>query len=160
MGACAVDYSKLNGLVPAVVQDEQSNEVLMVGFMNAEAFQKTLVTGYVTFFSRSRNELWLKGETSGNRLRVVSLATDCDDDTVLARVMREGDGNVSTPARVRASRRPWRSRHIMTPKPNKLRLGIPKGSLQDATVHRHDDADHHDDAHGAVHAERGFGERA
>lgn len=89
-----MDFSKLNGLVPAVVQDEQSNEVLMVGFMNAEAFAKTLATGYVTFFSRSRNELWLKGETSGNRLRVVSLLTDCDDDTVLARVVREGDGNV------------------------------------------------------------------
>ena len=89
-----MDYSKLNGLVPAVVQDEQSNEVLMVGFMNAEAFARTLATGYVTFFSRSRNELWLKGETSGNRLRVVSLLTDCDDDTVLARVIREGDGNV------------------------------------------------------------------
>ena len=94
MGACAVDYSKLNGLVPAVVQDDQSGEVLMVGFMNAEAFAKTLATGYVTFFSRSRNALWLKGETSGNRLRVVSLTTDCDDDTVLARVVREGDGNV------------------------------------------------------------------
>ena len=89
-----MDFSKLGGLVPAVVQDEQSGEVLMVGFMNAEAFARTLATGYVTFFSRSRNELWLKGETSGNRLRVVSLTTDCDDDTVLARVAREGDGNV------------------------------------------------------------------
>ncbi len=89
-----MDFSKLNGLVPAVVQDEQSNEVLMVGFMNADALAKTLATGYVTFYSRSRNELWLKGETSGNKLRVVSLATDCDDDTVLARVVREGDGNV------------------------------------------------------------------
>ena len=89
-----MDFSKLNGLAPAVVQDNESNEVLMVGFMNAEAFAKTLATGYVTFFSRSRNELWLKGETSGNRLRVVSLLTDCDDDTVLAKVVREGDGNV------------------------------------------------------------------
>lgn len=89
-----MDFSKLNGLVPAVVQDEQSGEVLMVGFMNAEALAKTQATGYVTFFSRSRNELWLKGETSGNRLRVVSLTTDCDDDTVLAKVAREGDGNV------------------------------------------------------------------
>lgn len=89
-----MDFSKLNGLVPAVVQDEQSNEVLMVGFMNAESLARTQSTGYVTFFSRSRNELWMKGETSGNRLRVVSLMTDCDDDTVLARVIREGDGNV------------------------------------------------------------------
>ena len=89
-----MDFSKLNGLVPAVVQDEQSNEVLMVGFMNADAYAKTLATGYVTFFSRTRNALWLKGETSGNRLRLVTLTTDCDDDTVLARVVREGDGNV------------------------------------------------------------------
>ena len=89
-----VDFSKLGGLEPAVVQDEQSNEVLMVGFMNAEAFAKTVATGYVTFFSRSRQELWLKGETSGNRLRVVSLVPDCDEDTVLARVVREGDGHV------------------------------------------------------------------
>jgi phosphoribosyl-AMP cyclohydrolase len=92
-GVC-MDYAKLNGLVPAVVQDDDSNEVLMVGFMNADALEKTRATGYVTFYSRSRKTLWTKGETSGNRLRVVSLATDCDDDTVLARVVREGDGNV------------------------------------------------------------------
>ena len=98
MGACVVavelDYQKLDGLVPAIVQDEVSNEVLMVGFMNPEAYAKTLATGYVTFFSRTRNVLWTKGETSGNRLKVVSLTTDCDADTVLARVEREGDGNV------------------------------------------------------------------
>lgn len=89
-----MDFTKLDGLVPAVVQDDQSNEVLMVGFMNPEAYEKTLRTGYVTFFSRTRNVLWTKGETSGNRLKVVSLITDCDTDTVLARVAREGDGNV------------------------------------------------------------------
>ena len=98
LGACVVavelDYQKLDGLVPAIVQDEVSNEVLMVGFMNPEAYAKTLATGYVTFFSRTRNVLWTKGETSGNRLKVVSLTTDCDADTVLARVEREGDGNV------------------------------------------------------------------
>ena len=98
LGACVVavelDYQKLDGLVPAIVQDEVSNEVLMVGFMNPEAYAKTLTTGYVTFFSRTRNVLWTKGETSGNRLKVVSLTTDCDADTVLARVEREGDGNV------------------------------------------------------------------
>ena len=92
--AVELDYQKLDGLVPAVVQDEVSNEVLMVGFMNPEAYAKTLATGYVTFFSRTRNVLWMKGETSGNRLKVVSLTTDCDADTVLARVIREGDGNV------------------------------------------------------------------
>jgi len=89
-----MDFSKLNGLIPAVIQDDASGEVLMVGFMNDEALTLTRETGYATFFSRSRNTLWKKGETSGNRLRVVSLFTDCDDDTVLVRVAREGDGNV------------------------------------------------------------------
>ena len=94
MVATELNYEKLDGLVPAIVQDEASNEVLMVGFMNPEAYAKTLASGYVTFFSRTRNVLWMKGETSGNRLKVVSLTTDCDADTVLARVIREGDGNV------------------------------------------------------------------
>jgi phosphoribosyl-ATP pyrophosphohydrolase/phosphoribosyl-AMP cyclohydrolase len=89
-----MDFSKLDGLVPAVVQDEDSNEVLMVGFMNAEALEKTRTSGFVTFFSRSRSALWTKGETSGNRLLVVSLLVDCDDDTVLVRARRLGDGNV------------------------------------------------------------------
>ena len=89
-----MDFSKLDGLVPAVVQDAESNEVLMVGFMNDEALARTRSTGYATFSSRSRQTLWMKGETSGNRLAVVSLATDCDDDTVLVKVRREGDGNV------------------------------------------------------------------
>ena len=89
-----MDFSKLNGLVPAVVQDAESQEVLMVGFMNEDALARTRETGFVTFFSRSRNELWTKGETSGNRLQVMSLFTDCDDDTVLVKVKRLGDGNV------------------------------------------------------------------
>ncbi len=89
-----MDFSKLNGLIPAVVQDDESNDVLMVGFMNAEALERTRETGYAVFFSRTRQCLWLKGETSGNRLRVVTIAADCDDDTVLLRVQREGDGNV------------------------------------------------------------------
>ena len=89
-----MDFSKLNGLVPAVVQDAESQEVLMVGFMNEDALACTRDTGFVTFFSRSRNELWTKGETSGNRLQVISLFTDCDDDTVLVKVKRLGDGNV------------------------------------------------------------------
>ena len=89
-----MDFSKLDGLVPAVVQDAESNEVLMVGFMNDEALARTRSTGYATFYSRSRQTLCMKGETSGNRLAVVSLATDCDDDTVLVKVRREGDGNV------------------------------------------------------------------
>ena len=89
-----MDFSKLNGLVPAVVQDAESREVLMVGFMNEDALARTRETGFVTFFSRSRNELWTKGETSGNRLQVTSLLTDCDYDTVLVKVTRLGDGNV------------------------------------------------------------------
>lgn len=89
-----MDFTKLNGLIPAVIQDDASGEVLMVGFMNNEAWTRTQETGYATFFSRSRNQLWMKGETSGNRLRVVSLLTDCDDDTVVVKVVREGDGNV------------------------------------------------------------------
>ena len=89
-----MDYSKLDGLIPAVIQDAESNEVLMVGFMNADALSHTLATGYATFFSRSRQSLWTKGETSGNKLEVVEITSDCDDDTVLVRVRRLGDGNV------------------------------------------------------------------
>ena len=89
-----MDFSKLHGLIPAVIQDEQSGEVLMVGFMNDEAFQLTRSSGYATFFSRTRNGLWTKGETSGNRLKVTEVLLDCDEDTVLLRVSREGDGNV------------------------------------------------------------------
>jgi len=89
-----MDFSKLSGLIPAVVQDETSGEVLMVGFMNEEALQRTRTTGFATFFSRSRNALWTKGETSGNRLKVTALLVDCDEDTVLLKVTRLGDGNV------------------------------------------------------------------
>src|SRR6201991_2736732 len=89
-----MDFSKLDGLIPAVIQDDESQEVLMVGFMNEEALAKTRTTGFATFFSRTRNKLWMKGETSGNRLQVTSLLVDCDDDTVLVKVKRLGDGNV------------------------------------------------------------------
>lgn len=89
-----MDYTKLDGLIPAVIQDADSNEVLMVGFMNADALAHTLNTGLATFFSRSRQSLWTKGETSGNKLTVVDVKTDCDEDTVLVRVKRLGDGNV------------------------------------------------------------------
>jgi phosphoribosyl-AMP cyclohydrolase len=89
-----MDFTKLDGLIPAVVQDETSGEVLMVGFMNEQAWEITQATGYVTFFSRTRNTLWTKGETSGNRLAVRQLFTDCDEDTVLIKAAREGDGNV------------------------------------------------------------------
>ena len=89
-----MDFTKLNGLIPAVVQVTDSGEVLMVGFMNAEALQLTLATGFATFYSRSRQALWLKGETSGNRLAVRQVLTDCDDDSVVVKVQRLGDGNV------------------------------------------------------------------
>jgi phosphoribosyl-ATP pyrophosphohydrolase/phosphoribosyl-AMP cyclohydrolase len=89
-----IDFEKMQELIPAVVQDARSLEVLMVGFMNQDAYDKTLETGYVTFYSRTRNKLWTKGETSGNRLRVIDAATDCDQDTVLVRVVVEGDGVV------------------------------------------------------------------
>jgi phosphoribosyl-AMP cyclohydrolase len=89
-----IDFAKMQGLVPAIVQDDATHEVLMLGFMNAEAFDKTLNGGYVTFFSRTRNELWTKGQSSGNRLKVTSITTDCDRDTFLVRVQVEGAGIV------------------------------------------------------------------
>jgi len=89
-----MDFTKLDGLIPAVIQDAATNEVLMVGFMNEQAWAMTRETGYVTFFSRTRNTLWTKGETSGNRLAVIQLFADCDEDTVLIKARCEGDGNV------------------------------------------------------------------
>jgi phosphoribosyl-ATP pyrophosphohydrolase/phosphoribosyl-AMP cyclohydrolase len=89
-----MDFSKLDGLIPAVVQDATSAEVLMVGFMNEQALDLTRGTGFATFFSRTRNALWTKGETSGNRLEVVEMLVDCDEDTVLLKVNRLGSGNV------------------------------------------------------------------
>jgi phosphoribosyl-AMP cyclohydrolase len=89
-----MDFSKLDGLIPAVIQDDRSGEVLMVGFMNDEALKRTQESGFATFFSRTRGRLWTKGETSGNRLRVLRILEDCDADTVLVKVERLGDGNV------------------------------------------------------------------
>lgn len=81
-----LDFTKLNGLIPAVIQDNTTNVVLMLGFMNEEAVAKTEETGKVTFFSRTKNRLWTKGEESGNFLNVVSIAADCDNDTLLIKV--------------------------------------------------------------------------
>jgi phosphoribosyl-AMP cyclohydrolase len=89
-----IDFDKMQGLLPAIVQDAASGEVLMLGFMNREAFEQTMRAGYVTFFSRTRNQLWTKGETSGNRLEVISASTDCDRDTVLLQVRVLGEGVV------------------------------------------------------------------
>ena len=89
-----MDYSKLGGLIPAVIQDADSSEVLMVGFMNEQALAETRRSGYATFFSRMRGTLWMKGESSGNKLAVTDILVDCDEDTVLLKVKRLGDGNV------------------------------------------------------------------
>jgi phosphoribosyl-AMP cyclohydrolase len=87
-----LDFNKLDGLVAAVIQDHSTKRVLMVGFMNEEAFRATVETGFVTFFSRSRNKLWVKGETSGHRLKVRSISTDCDRDALLVKVDALGPG--------------------------------------------------------------------
>jgi phosphoribosyl-ATP pyrophosphohydrolase/phosphoribosyl-AMP cyclohydrolase len=89
-----INFDKMDGLAPGIVQDARTGEVLMLGFLNAQSYAKTLETGFVTFWSRTRQKLWMKGETSGNRLRVVSAATDCDNDALLFRVVVEGDGLV------------------------------------------------------------------
>src|SRR6186713_1883949 len=89
-----MDFSKLDGLVAAVIQDADSGDVLMVGFMNEDALARTRETGFATFYSRTRGKLWMKGETSGNQLRVERMLVDCDDDTLLLLVTRLGDGNV------------------------------------------------------------------
>ena len=90
----AIDFEKMDGLVPGVVQDAASGEILMLGFLNPTSYAKTLESGFVTFWSRTRQKLWMKGETSGNRLRIVSASTDCDNDTLVFKVVVEGDGLV------------------------------------------------------------------
>jgi phosphoribosyl-AMP cyclohydrolase len=87
-----LDFTKLGGLLPAVIQDAASGRVLMVGFMNEEAFRRTVESGYATFYSRSRDKLWMKGESSGHRLVVKEISTDCDLDTVLLKVETLGPG--------------------------------------------------------------------
>lgn len=89
-----LDFEKLSGLIPAVLQHADTGDVLMVGFMNREAFETTMRTGFATFYSRTRNRLWTKGETSGNRAAVISACTDCDQDTLLLRVRVHGDGRI------------------------------------------------------------------
>lgn len=85
-----IDFEKMNGLVPVVVQDSRTLKVLMLGFMNKDAYDKTIETNKVTFYSRTRNCLWTKGETSGNYLNVVSISNDCDNDTLLIKVIPDG----------------------------------------------------------------------
>ena len=85
-----LDVEKMGGLIPAIVQDNNTNKVLMLGFMNEEAYEETKETGKVTFFSRTKNRLWMKGETSGNTLQVVSMMVDCDNDTILIKANPAG----------------------------------------------------------------------
>ncbi len=89
-----LDFAKSDGLIAGIVQDATTGKVLMLGFLNETSYAYSLSTGYVTFWSRTRQKLWMKGETSGNRLRIVSAATDCDSDALLFRVEVEGDGLV------------------------------------------------------------------
>ena len=86
----AIDFTKGDGLVPVIVQEDGSGAVLMLAYMNRQAFEQTLASGYATYWSRSRQSLWAKGETSGNRQRVRAVHMDCDGDTVLLRVVQEG----------------------------------------------------------------------
>ena len=89
-----IDFAKMDGLVPGIVQDAKTGEMLMLGFLNEASYAKTLESGFVTFWSRTRQKLWMKGETSGNRLRVIEASTDCDIDALLFKVEVEGDGVV------------------------------------------------------------------
>ena len=90
MQKMTLDFEKMGGLIPAIVQDNTTNKVLMLGFMNEEAVEQTLQTGKVVFFSRTKNRLWMKGETSGNTLSVVSITPDCDNDTLLIKAIPAG----------------------------------------------------------------------
>jgi phosphoribosyl-ATP pyrophosphohydrolase/phosphoribosyl-AMP cyclohydrolase len=101
-----IDFDKMDGLAPGIVQDARTGEVLMLGFLNSASYAKTLETGFVTFWSRTRGKLWMKGETSGNRLRIVTASTDCDQDTLLFRVEVEGDGLVCHEGTVSCFTRP------------------------------------------------------
>ena len=85
-----LDFEKMGGLIPAIVQDNNTNKELMLGFMNEEGYEETKETGKVTFFSRTKNRLWMKGETSGNTLQVVSMMVDCDNDTILIKANPAG----------------------------------------------------------------------
>lgn len=91
MKKITIDFQKGNGLVPVVIQDDKTMAVLMLGYMNQEALKKTQEVGFVTFWSRSRQKLWLKGEESGNKLKVVSISADCDRDTILIKAELIGE---------------------------------------------------------------------
>ncbi len=106
MTEIAIDFAKMDGLAPGIVQDARTGQVLMLGFLNEESWRRTKDTGFVTFWSRTRQKLWMKGETSGNRLRIVDVSTDCDQDAILFRVEVEGDGLVCHEGTVSCFTRP------------------------------------------------------
>jgi len=106
MNGVTIDFAKMDGLVPGIVQDARTGQVLMLGFLNETSWQKTRESGFVTFWSRTRQKLWMKGETSGNRLRIVDMSTDCDEDAILFRVEVEGDGLVCHEGTVSCFTRP------------------------------------------------------
>lgn len=106
MTEIAIDFAKMDGLAPGIVQDARTGQMLMLGFLNEESWRKTKETGFVTFWSRTRQKLWMKGETSGNRLRIVEVSTDCDQDAILFRVEVEGDGLVCHEGTVSCFTRP------------------------------------------------------
>ncbi len=106
MNEPTIDFAKMDGLAPGIVQDARTGQVLMLGFLNEESWRKTKDTGFVTFWSRTRQKLWMKGETSGNRLRIVDVSTDCDQDAILFRVAVEGDGLVCHEGTVSCFTRP------------------------------------------------------
>jgi phosphoribosyl-AMP cyclohydrolase len=101
-----IDFAKMDGLAPGIVQDARTGQVLMLGFLNEESWRRTKETGFVTFWSRTRQKLWMKGETSGNRLRIIDVSTDCDQDALLFRVEVEGDGLVCHEGTVTCFTRP------------------------------------------------------
>jgi phosphoribosyl-AMP cyclohydrolase len=105
-----IDFAKMDGLAPGIVQDARTGQVLMLGFLNEESWRKTKESGFVTFWSRTRQKLWMKGESSGNRLRIVEVATDCDQDALLFRVEVEGDGLVCHEGTVSCFTRPLTAR--------------------------------------------------
>jgi phosphoribosyl-AMP cyclohydrolase len=90
MNKIEIDFNKLGGIIPVVIQDAADAQVLMLGFMNREAFEKTVETGYAHFWSRSRKQLWMKGETSGHTQAVQEIRIDCDNDTLLIKVIQKG----------------------------------------------------------------------
>ena len=137
-----LDFEKSDGLVTAVIQDAASGRVLMVGYMNEEAFRKTVETGFATFWSRSRRKLWLKGESSGHRLLVKEIYTDCDLDAVVVKVDAQGPASATRAESCffrRLDTGEWKVRDLRPQRRLRrqammLKLGIPKGSLENATI--------------------------